>query len=204
MQRTVWGEAAAARATDELLDSDAAPTAIFAHSDELAMGAMGAILAARELGIVSTARIRQWHLDLAMLGKTIPNPWRKELADATPIQITTGLNLTFAPRELKVKAGQPVKLTFINPDAVPHNWVLIQPGKLLEVGDLTNKMVADPAAVFRQDPAAPSLQLTNQPPYTNQNPRQMARVLVFSQPGQSASPKPQASGAAAVWPQSGD
>jgi len=40
-----WGEAAAARATDELLDSDAAPTAIFAHSDELAMGAMGAILA---------------------------------------------------------------------------------------------------------------------------------------------------------------
>lgn len=88
-------------------------------------------------------------VDLAMLGKTIPNPWRKELADATPLEITTGLNLTFAPRELKVKAGQPVKLTFINPDAVPHNWVLIQPGKLLEVGDLTNKMVADPAAVLR-------------------------------------------------------
>ena len=42
---TEAAEAAAARATDELLDSDAAPTAIFAHSDELAMGAMGAILA---------------------------------------------------------------------------------------------------------------------------------------------------------------
>lgn len=39
-----WGEESAARAMSELLDSDAAPTALFAHSDELAMAAMGAIL----------------------------------------------------------------------------------------------------------------------------------------------------------------
>jgi len=29
-----------------------------------------------------------------------------------------------------VKAGEPIKLTFRNPDVVPHNWVLTKPGTL--------------------------------------------------------------------------
>lgn len=53
-----WGEMSAALATRDLLDSDAAPTALFAHSDELALAAMGAI---RERGL----RIPE---DIAVIG----------------------------------------------------------------------------------------------------------------------------------------
>ena len=30
-------------------------------------------------------------------------------------------------RSFKVQAGEPIKLTFVNPDSVPHNWALIKP-----------------------------------------------------------------------------
>ena len=55
----------------------------------------------------------------------------------------------FTTRTLTVKSGEPLKLTFTNPDVVPHNWVLIKPGTLERVGDLANKIVADPEAVVR-------------------------------------------------------
>ena len=32
---------------------------------------------------------------------------------------------------------------------VPHNWVLVKPGPLARVGDLANKLIADPEAVLR-------------------------------------------------------
>ena len=32
---------------------------------------------------------------------------------------------------------------------MPHNWVLVKPGTLPEVGDLANKLIADPEAVAR-------------------------------------------------------
>ena len=31
---------------------------------------------------------------------------------------------------------------------MPHNWVLLMPGKLAVVGDLANKLVADPEAAL--------------------------------------------------------
>lgn len=55
-----------------------------------------------------------------------------------------GQNLTYSTPTLRVKAGAAIRLTFDNPDVVPHNWVLIKPGKLKAIGDLTNRMVADP------------------------------------------------------------
>lgn len=60
-----------------------------------------------------------------------------------------GKNLTFVPASLRVTAGEPLRLTFKNPDVVPHNWVLIKPGTLARIGDLTNQMIADPEAVAR-------------------------------------------------------
>ena len=33
---------------------------------------------------------------------------------------------------LRVKAGERVQLTFTNPDVVPHNWVLVKPGSLVD------------------------------------------------------------------------
>ncbi len=52
-------------------------------------------------------------------------------------------------RSFKVRAGEPIKLTFTNPDSVPHNWALIKPGTLPRVGDLVNKIIAEPDAALR-------------------------------------------------------
>ena len=38
------------------------------------------------------------------------------------------------------KAGEPLQMTFSNPDVVPHNWALIKPGTLPEVGDLVKRL----------------------------------------------------------------
>lgn len=88
-------------------------------------------------------------VDLASLGKRIPNPWSEKRTVTTRLEVAAGKNLTFSTRTLRVKAGESVKLTFSNPDVVPHNWVLIKPGTLARVGDLANKLVADPEAVLR-------------------------------------------------------
>jgi azurin len=93
------------------------------------------------------------HADLSMAAKTVPNPWRRPLLNALrkpqEVTIEAGKNLTFATRSFAVRAGEPIKLTFTNPDVVPHNWVLIKPGTLEKVGDLANKIVADPDAAAR-------------------------------------------------------
>ena len=89
--------------------------------------------------------------DMALLSKAPPpNPWRRRLADARPVSIEAGQNLSYATRTLVVKAGEPLKLTFINPDVVPHNWLLLKEGALQRVGELVNRMVADPEAASRQ------------------------------------------------------
>jgi putative heme-binding domain-containing protein len=88
-------------------------------------------------------------IDLLLLEKMEPNPFRNKLENAISLDVQAGANLSFSPRELRVKAGSPVKLTFTNPDSVPHNWVLIKPNSLLRVGALTNQLVADPEAFLR-------------------------------------------------------
>src|SRR5262249_40158694 len=45
---------------------------------------------------------------------------------------------------------EPIRLTFKNPDAVPHNWALIKPGSLARVGELVNRIIAEPDAATRQ------------------------------------------------------
>lgn len=84
--------------------------------------------------------------DLASMRPAVPNRFRAKLPNAREVVIEAGKNLTFAPSSFAVKAGEPIKLTFRNPDVVPHNWALIQPGTLAIVGDLANKLVADPEA----------------------------------------------------------
>jgi putative heme-binding domain-containing protein len=95
--------------------------------------------------------------DLAIMTKRVRNPWRARLPGAQAISLSAGANLTFSKRSFTVKAGAPIRLTFNNPDVVPHNWVLIKPGQLERIGDLTNKLIADPEALARQyvpaDPA---------------------------------------------------
>jgi putative heme-binding domain-containing protein len=88
-------------------------------------------------------------VDLASLGKRMANPWGEKRPFKTKLEIAAGKNLTFSTRTLRVKAGEKIKLSFSNPDVVPHNWVLVKPGTLAKVGDLANKLIADPEAVMR-------------------------------------------------------
>src|SRR5436190_15114291 len=88
-------------------------------------------------------------VDLANLGNKIANPWGEKRPFKTKLEIAAGKNLTFSTRTLRVKAGEKIKLSFSNPDVVPHNWVLVKPGSLARVGDLANKFIDDPQAVMR-------------------------------------------------------
>ncbi|MBK8093956.1 MAG: hypothetical protein IPK32_18790 [Verrucomicrobiaceae bacterium] len=62
--------------------------------------------------------------------------------------------MTFDLAELSAKPGQKVKLTFDNsiiPNVppLPHNWVLVKPGKDAVVGNASLQMAADPAAMSK-------------------------------------------------------
>jgi putative heme-binding domain-containing protein len=87
--------------------------------------------------------------DLLIATTRVPNPWLKRNKQARPVVVEAGKNLTFATRTLRAKAGEPLMVTLRNPDVVPHNWALLKPGSLSRVGELTNRLIADPEAVAR-------------------------------------------------------
>ncbi|MDO8544234.1 MAG: GDSL-type esterase/lipase family protein [Opitutaceae bacterium] len=57
--------------------------------------------------------------------------------------------MLFDVTRFEVKAGQPVKLVFRNPDAMQHNLVIVRPGALEEVGMAGNEMAKDPDGIKR-------------------------------------------------------
>ena len=87
--------------------------------------------------------------DLEWLKRSVPNPWRNKLPDARMVRIESRDNLQFSTRTLEATAGETIKLTFGNPDVVPHNWALVRPGSLQKIGDLTNRLVNDADAFLR-------------------------------------------------------
>ncbi len=87
--------------------------------------------------------------DMALTAPRIPNPWREAIAGARQISIETGKNLTYVTPILRARSGEPLSMTLENPDVVPHNWVLIKPGKLPVVGEMANQLIADPEAFAR-------------------------------------------------------
>ena len=54
--------------------------------------------------------------------------------------------MLFDVESIEAKRNQPIRLEFLNPDATPHNLVLVQPGSLEEVGKAANQMAATVAA----------------------------------------------------------
>jgi azurin len=88
-------------------------------------------------------------MDLKLLGKRLENPFAKKRMTTEVLNISAAQNLGYSTPTIKATAGTTVALTLKNPDVVPHNWVLIKPGQLAKVGDLSNKLIADPEAVFR-------------------------------------------------------
>lgn len=74
----------------------------------------------------------------------------EDKADVAEITITAHKSeLLFDTKEFTVKAGQKVRLTLVNPaDSVnlqPHNFLLIEPGTLQEVGAAADAELTDPA-----------------------------------------------------------
>ena len=88
--------------------------------------------------------------DIALATRVVPNPYAPAIADARPITIQAGSNLSFATKVIKAKAGEVLALTFDNPDVVPHNWALLKPGTLQRVGELANQLISDPEAAIKQ------------------------------------------------------
>jgi glucose/arabinose dehydrogenase/azurin len=93
-------------------------------------------------------------LDRAQLPETadklasLSATWKKEhAAEEGAVTVRAVPNqLQFAPKEVRVKAGQPVRLVFENPDLMLHNLVLVAPGALEEVGQLADSMATQPDA----------------------------------------------------------
>ncbi|WP_145082112.1 DUF6797 domain-containing protein [Aureliella helgolandensis] len=89
-------------------------------------------------------------LDMLLATQRVENPWSQAIDGARTINIAAGTNLTFQTRTFTVQAGEPIALTFANPDAVPHNWALVERGQLQKVGEAANQLVSDPQALIQQ------------------------------------------------------
>ena len=57
--------------------------------------------------------------------------------------------MKFKQTDIKVKAGQPVKLTFNNTDVLMHNVLVLKPGTKDKVGALADAMIADPQGMTK-------------------------------------------------------
>jgi putative heme-binding domain-containing protein len=98
-------------------------------------------------------------LDMATLTIPFNNPHLKPPAQVdVSIEIKTGKNLSYQTSEFRVGRGQSIALTLSNPDVVPHNWVLIEQGRLAEVGQQVNQLIASAEAYARHYvPESPSV-----------------------------------------------
>jgi hypothetical protein len=79
-----------------------------------------------------------------------PRPFSNPIPNAREIQVRVGPNLSVEPREFTAAPGEAITLTLTNPDVVPHNWVLLKPGSLQEVGEAANAFIAAPTAAAKQ------------------------------------------------------
>jgi len=75
---------------------------------------------------------------------------RLENLDVRVIAIgTVSHRMIFDKEQIVVQAGQPVEFRFSNTDAMPHNFAIVQPGSLEEVGELAEATGKDPDAMER-------------------------------------------------------
>tara|TARA_R110002096_G_scaffold16106_14_gene55045 strand:- start:3850 stop:7413 length:3564 start_codon:yes stop_codon:yes gene_type:complete len=74
-------------------------------------------------------------------------------ADLTEIRIATLVEkMSYDTKELTIKAGKKIRLTFANPDFMPHNLLVVQPGSSTEVGTAAMALGAEGfAKQFRPD-----------------------------------------------------
>lgn len=90
------------------------------------------------------------HGDLKLASRNIWNPHSKTKRGAREIEMKTSGNLSFDTRQITAKPGELLAIKLVNADVVPHNWALVKPGSLEQVGRTANKLISDPDAVLRQ------------------------------------------------------
>lgn len=82
--------------------------------------------------------------------KEAPDPFDK--LNPTIVKIgTVNERMQFTVTTFKVKAGAPVKIIFDNPDATPHNLLIVQPGAAEEIGLAAIEMAKQPEALASLD-----------------------------------------------------
>ncbi|MFT5411331.1 MAG: azurin, partial [Verrucomicrobiales bacterium] len=75
---------------------------------------------------------------------TIPGGVIADTAALTELRVNTLVEqMKYDVKELKVKAGKKIKLTFANPDALPHNLVIVNPGTASAVAALAIELGAE-------------------------------------------------------------
>ena len=125
--------------------------------------------------IAKTAHAAQTGIILPTPSK--PNPWAKGDAGRA-VTIEAALGLQYVQKELRVKAGERLSLTFRNPDVVPHNWMLAKPGTLQKIGALANTMITDPQGLAKHYvPDSPDVLV-----YTDMTNPQAAFTIHFTAP----------------------
>jgi putative heme-binding domain-containing protein len=77
---------------------------------------------------------------------------RKELSEIGVRVLRIGTltdQMLFDKDRLVIQAGKPVEFAFENTDIMPHNFVIVQPGSLEEIGNLAEVQATQPGAVER-------------------------------------------------------
>ena len=116
--------------------------------------------------------------------RSLATAWENaHAADADALRVQAVPNqMQFAPRELRAKAGLPVRIVFENPDSMPHNFVLVALGAEEEVGLLADQMAADPTSLAKHFvPASPKI--LHATPLVNPNARAELTFTAPAQPG---------------------
>jgi uncharacterized cupredoxin-like copper-binding protein len=97
--------------------------------------------------IDDTIRIERRFAALEALDTIPQDEWPDELKPFALAGVTikaVPFSLLYDVKDFSVKAGQPVRLTFENPDELDHNLVVGQPGTVQEIGTAAAQMVALP------------------------------------------------------------
>ncbi|MCC9599006.1 heme-binding domain-containing protein [Stieleria sp. JC731] len=103
-------------------------------------------------GYVSSSKKVNPHpivLDMAMVTRSVPNPYQKKINNARKVVIETATNLSYRTRHFRVRPGEAIALTLRNPDVVPHNWALVKPDALERIGGMADRLISDPDASLR-------------------------------------------------------
>jgi putative heme-binding domain-containing protein len=71
--------------------------------------------------------------------------------------------MAYDREQFAVQAGKPLQIIFENPDIMPHNFVIVQPGKLQPIGELAEATAQDPAVQARgYAPKSPDVLLASE------------------------------------------